>query len=180
MIPTAERDVPRMGRFALALLVAAMTEACADPSTPAVEAPSSTPPGPAPAPTPAPAPSPSPVPIAPPVGGCENQSVDARCTFLSLGRVDPQEGFPVRADAPPDSDGTVTFSAEYAIAGGPVSSAAVWVRASPDARATLERFFGEHRDARCAGVILRAPCPPGVHVTVDLPAPPVGTVIRQR
>lgn len=82
-------------------------------------------------------------------------------------------------DAPADGDGTMTFSAEYSVQSANAPSAAVWVRVVGGDRAALERHFGEHRQARCAGEILRAPCPPGVHVSVQIPAPPVGTVMRQ-
>jgi len=82
-------------------------------------------------------------------------------------------------DAPPDSDGSVTFSAVYDLTQGSVGTAAVWVQALPGDRAALERFFAEHRSAHCAGMIIRAPCPPGTHVSVDVPSPPVGRLIRQ-
>lgn len=93
-------------------------------------------------------------------------------------RVDP-EGRPAPLDAPADADGTMTFSAEYRLQGASVPSATYRVRAAPTDRAALEGHFATHREARCAGVVIRAPCPPGVHVTVQIPAPPVGTVMPQ-
>ena len=113
-----------------------------------------------------------------PPGGCHNVYVDSPCTFTSLMRVHGDQGTPVAPDAPVDPDGTVTFSAGYALADSASASPAVWVRATPGDRPALERYFSMHRQAHCRGVIIRAPCPPGVHVVVDVPPPPVGTVLR--
>jgi len=159
----------------LALAFATIGAGCPDRSGSATRVPYVPILGPAPGPPLPPSPPPDP---GPPPGACENETVDSACTFTRLSRIDPG-GRPVPPDAPPEGDGTFAFSAEYRLEHGPGESAAVWVRAAPGEREALERFFTEHRQARCAGQILHSPCPPGVHIRVQVPVPPVGTVMRQ-
>lgn len=160
-------------RIAALALLCALT-ACDGAAPPAAMPP----PAPAPTPAPAPAPGPVPAPAPTPVGACDNLNVNGACTFAGVHAVQPETGAPLPPDAPPGADGTLTFAADYALADGSGVTASVFVQATPADREALERFYGEHRDATCAGIVLRAPCPPGVHVTVQVPAPPVGTVVR--
>ncbi|HEY1691254.1 MAG TPA: hypothetical protein VGG39_03790 [Polyangiaceae bacterium] len=81
------------------------------------------------------------------------------------------------ADAPADASGNATFELQYE--GPPPSKVAVYARVSapPSAQHALESFFLAHREAPCGGEIIRAPCPPGNLVTVNVPTPPVGKVL---
>ena len=111
-------------------------------------------------------------------GGCHNESVDGACTFGGLRRVNPTDGSPLLESAALDPGGTVTWAASYAVTSQPGFDTEIWIRALRADGVALRRFYAAHPVARCSGVILRAPCPPGVHVTTDVPPPPVGTVVR--
>jgi hypothetical protein len=132
--------------------------------------------------------SPPPVPT---TGGCHNVEIDGACTLLGVTPITDGDdisavptavspGGVVRPDASANPDGTVTYLASYEMtpSDGRVQPR-IRVRATTRDRPVLDQYFTAHRNARCAGVIINPPCPPGVQVVVQLPAPPVGTVLRE-
>jgi hypothetical protein len=131
-----------------------------------------------------------PSPPVPTPGGCHNVEIDGACTLLGVTSIADGDDMPVPTAAPPSGvirpdasanpDGLVTYLASYEMtpSDGRVSPR-IRVRATMRDRPVLEQYFSTHRNARCAGVIINPPCPPGVQVVVQLPAPPVGTVVRE-
>ncbi|MEA2747788.1 MAG: hypothetical protein QOI41_1931 [Myxococcales bacterium] len=113
-----------------------------------------------------------------PVGECHDVEVSGVCTFDRVDEIDPELGYAV-PDAAPGPDGMVVFRVGYSAPDGGGYPVSIRVRAKPSERAALERFYASHREASCGGVIVNPPCPPGVHVAVQVRAPPVGTVLRR-
>lgn len=119
---------------------------------------------------------PSPTPLPQP-GGCENLHVDATCTFASIDPVDPSTGAPAQAGSSPEAE--QTYAIVYRLEpGAAVSEAALHVRASVRDEAALRAHYEANVSARCSGEVLRAPCPPGVHVVPAVPAPPIGQLVH--
>lgn len=119
-----------------------------------------------------PSPSPPPQP-----GGCENLHVDATCTFASIDPIDPSTGAPALAGSSPEAE--QTYAVVYRLEpGAAVSEAALHVRGRVADEAALRAHYEANASARCSGEVLRAPCPPGVHVAPAVPPPPVGQLVR--
>jgi alpha-tubulin suppressor-like RCC1 family protein len=119
---------------------------------------------------------PSPTPLPQP-GGCENLHVDATCTFASIDPIDPSTGAPAQAGSSPEAE--QTYAIVYRLEpGAAVSEAALHVRGSVRDEAALRAHYEANVSARCSGEVLRAPCPPGVHVVPAVPPPPVGQLVR--
>jgi hypothetical protein len=113
-----------------------------------------------------------------PVGACDNSSVSGTCTFSAVHAIDPDSGLLV-PQPPVAADGTLTYEVRYSFPDDNQLRAVLFVQAKPSDLATLERFYASHRQAQCGGMIIRAPCPPSQALTLSLPPPPVGTIVRR-